>query len=655
MNLQLVDWVIVAGFLAFLIAITLGSRRHMQSVADFLAAGRCAGRYLISVSEGAAGLGAITLVAFWELYYQRGFTGVWWNLPNWPILFIIALTGWVTYRFRQTKALTLAQFFEMRYSRSFRIFAGFIAFLCGVVNFGIFPAVGTRFFIHFCGLPGSFTIAGYSLSTYAVLMAGLLTLSLFFTFTGGQIAIILTDFLQGLVTLSILVVTVGILLYKIEWSNITSALLQAPPGQSYLNPFDLGEARDYTPRFFIIAYVMWFYNWMAWQGTQGFNASAKSPHEQKMSKVLGTWRYFAQELLIPVIAIGALAFLMQPDIFPTAAAVKSSLAGIADEKIRTQITVPVALSRLLPVGLMGGLCAVMLAAFISNHNSYLHSWGSILIQDVVLPIRGRPLAPRTHLLLLRLSILGVAIFIYIFSLVYDPGQYILMFFRITGGIYLGGAGAVIVGGLYWRRGTTVGAFSALVVGAVLSLLGLAILELPPEKAPLSFICAFMTWCQDHITGQDMLGIVSILSILTYISVSLATSRAPFDLDRMLHRGRYSEGEKIEAPATGLGLLRTTSEYTFFDKIIYLASMFWMVMCGVVFFAGLAYYKFVGISLEGWVRFWYVVVCLAMTMGVIIVVWFAIGGIRDMVDMFRRLRTAVRDHTDDGSVRSDLPH
>jgi len=65
------------------------------------------------------------------MYYKRGFTSVWWNLPNWPILFIIALTGWVNYRFRQTRALTLAQFFEMRYSRRFRIFAGLVAFLCG--------------------------------------------------------------------------------------------------------------------------------------------------------------------------------------------------------------------------------------------------------------------------------------------------------------------------------------------------------------------------------------------------------------------------------------------------------------------------------------------------------------------------------------------
>ncbi len=654
MNLQLVDWVIIGSLLALLIAITLGSRHHMKSVADFLAAGRCAGRYLICVSEGAAGLGAITLVAFWEMYAQRGFTAVWWNLPNWPILFIIALTGWVAYRFRQTRALTLAQFFEMRYSRNFRIFAGFVAFLCGVINFGIFPAVGTRFFIYFCGLPSHFEFAGVEWSTYATLMGGLLLLCLFFTFTGGQIAIILTDFLQGLVTLAILVITVGLLLSKVEWHNVTSALMTAPPGESLLNPFDMEKATGFNTRYFLILYFAWFYNWMAWQGTQGFNASAKSPHEQRMAKVLGTWRYFAQELLIPIVAICAIAFLMHPELFPSAANARDALDAIENEKIRSQMSVPLALSRLLPAGLMGGLGAMMLAAFISNHNSYLHSWGSIFIQDVVMPLRGRPFTPKTHLLLLRLSILAVAVFIYLFSLKYEQSQYILMFFRITGGIYLGGAGAVIIGGLYWKRGTTLAAWAAMLIGAIASLIGLFLLEFNAQKViemGHGWLGQAMLWTQANITGQDMMFICSLLAIAGYIVFSRVQPHRPFDFDRLLHRGQYAQdGEAIEMPKTGLSLLRVGPEYTRFDKLIYLASMLWMVMCGVIFVIGLVWHKTWGTTAQGWAAFWYYLVWLAMIMGSIILVWFAVGGIRDMIDMFARLRTMTRDETDDGMVR-----
>lgn len=52
----------------------------------------------------------------------------------------------------------MAQFFEIRYSRGFRIFAGFLAFVSGVVNYALFPAVGSRFMIYYCGFPDYFSI-----------------------------------------------------------------------------------------------------------------------------------------------------------------------------------------------------------------------------------------------------------------------------------------------------------------------------------------------------------------------------------------------------------------------------------------------------------------------------------------------------------------
>ena len=108
---------------------------------------------------------------------------------------------------------------------------------------------------------------------------------------------------------------------------------------------------------------------------------------------------------------------------------------------------------MLPAGALGLLTAAMLAAFISTHDTYLHSWGTIFVQDVLLPFREKPLSPRAHLWALRASILGVALFIFCFSILIKPTQFIAMFFAITGAIFAGGSGAVIIGGLYWKRGT----------------------------------------------------------------------------------------------------------------------------------------------------------------------------------------------------------
>ena len=59
----LIDWSIVVGLLVLMIWATHLTRKHTRGVADFLVANRCAGRYLITVGTGAAGTGAITIIA----------------------------------------------------------------------------------------------------------------------------------------------------------------------------------------------------------------------------------------------------------------------------------------------------------------------------------------------------------------------------------------------------------------------------------------------------------------------------------------------------------------------------------------------------------------------------------------------------------------
>ena len=170
MNFELLDWAIVFGVLIFVVCLALYSKMFMTSVADFLVANRCAGRYVMATCEGVASAGAIAFVAGWEMYYEAGFTPLWWQFMTLPTSMILTLSGYVIYRYRQTRAMTVAQFFEIRYSRKFRIFAGFLCFLSGILNFGIFPGVAARFFICFAGWPPTFPLLGFEVSTFAVTM-----------------------------------------------------------------------------------------------------------------------------------------------------------------------------------------------------------------------------------------------------------------------------------------------------------------------------------------------------------------------------------------------------------------------------------------------------------------------------------------------------
>ena len=79
------------------------------------------------------------------------------------------------------------------------IFMGILCWLSGIINFGIFPAVGSRFFVYFCGFPRYIVNLGpLELDiTLGIVVFVILGFALLFTFWGGQIAVMITDFCQG--------------------------------------------------------------------------------------------------------------------------------------------------------------------------------------------------------------------------------------------------------------------------------------------------------------------------------------------------------------------------------------------------------------------------------------------------------------------------
>ncbi len=637
------DWAPVVFMLGIMVTGLWLSRGQMKSVADFLAAGRTADRYLVSVASGVAALGAITVIGNLEMNYAAGLPMTWWGLTMSVVVLCVHLSGWVVYRFRETRCLTLAEFFERRYSRRFRVFAGLVAFVAGIVNFGIFPAVGTRFFIHYCGFPPEFALAGWTLPTFPLLMALFLLSALAFVFLGGQVAVIITNFMQGVfVNLVFLVLCVYLLVEVVSWDQIFAALAMAPADASLINPFRTSAVPDFNFFYFLIGAFGVVYGQMSWQGTQAYNASSRSAHEAKMSQALAMWKLIPQILFLLFAALVIYTLMHHPDFAGLASRVDGALAGVDREAIRSQLRPPLALKEVLPPGLLGAFAAVMLACMLSTDESYLHSWGSIFIQDVLLPLRGgQPLAQKQHLRALRLSILGVAIFIYGFALLFQQTQYIFLFFAITGAIFAGGSGAVIIGGLYWRRGTTAAAWSAMLTGATVAVGGIVLQQLDP---------AF------PINGQEFWAIAMGASTVVYVLVSLLgpQPREEAVLDRLLHRGAHAvAGDHLRRSAPisrGLRLLFFTDEFSRGDKILYVITYAWVLGWFAVFVTGTIVNLVRPVADAEWIRFWKVYLAIMFAASTVVFVWFTTGGLRDLGRMMRRLRTQSRDRDDDGIVR-----
>jgi SSS family solute:Na+ symporter len=644
MQMQASDWLAVVLPLVLVVWLVLRTRQHTRSVADFMAASRCANRYLLCTAQGESTYGLISAVAGFEMLYVAGFTIIWWQKLTVVASLLLALSGYVVYRYRQTRALTLAQFLEQRYSRNFRVFAGLVAFTAGVVNFGIFPAVAARFFVYFCGLPETVALGGWSVPTFALLMLLFVGIALALTVAGGQITVLIATFLEGLISGVFYIVVIAALLCIFRWDQIVAALANHPPGHSMLNPFDSLHLRDFNIWFVLLGIFTSCYAYGSWQGGHAFKSSAASPHEAKMANILGNWRNYARGLMFVLLALCAYTFMHHADFAAGAQQVTERLSGIEGPALQTQMRVPVALAHLLPTGVRGILAAILLFAMLACDSSYLHSWGSIFVQDVLLPLRKKALEPAAHLRLLRWAIAGVAVFIFLFSLFFKQTDYILMFFAITGAIY-SGAGAVIVGGLYWRKGTTAAAWVSLLTGSTLAVTGLVIRRLNPDFP---------------INGVWMQFIAQLAAITTYVVVSLLTHRRDYDLDKLLHRGAYAvEGNTTTAvppqKITWGRLAGFDAEFTRGDKWIAGGLFAWTMFWLGVFFVGLIWNFAHPWPTAWWANYWWVVgVLVPFVVGLLTTFWFTFGGLRDLRRFFIKLATVRRDARDDGRVRADNP-
>lgn len=656
MNLVWIDWAIVLGFLLFLWWMLFFSRRYVRNTADFLVAGRCGGRYMLSIARGAVALGSVALVAGFERDYVSGFTSTWWYFLQTPLVLFLGVFGWVYYRYRETRVLTLAQFFELRYNRPFRIFCGVIAWVSGIINYGIFPAVSARFLICFCGLPEHFRLLGLTVETYAFVLFLVVGTGVCFAIIGGQVSIMITDFVQGMfLNITVLIIMVY-LYYAFDLNDIAQTLLQhglENPESSMLNPFKTAKTKNFNIYFYLIGIFAMIYSTNAWQGSSGYNAAARTPHEAKMATIISSWRTLVQSVLFLFIPICCFAVLRNPKFADIAQAGRTAIASIENGQLQQQLTVAMVFVKLLPAGIIGLFVAVFIAAMISTDNTYMHSWGSIFVQDVVMPLWEKPLSVKAHLYLLRASIVLVGVFAWLFSYYFRQNQHIYMFFAMTGTIYLGGAGSVIIGGLYTRKGSVWGAWGAMVSGVVIGIGGLFMHHIKPGWA-----CGADG--ELFFNSQEVYFFAILIAVTLYISGSFLERlilRTPdYDLEKLLHRGKYavaSDHEKAPRPQNGIGwfdrVLGVNKDFTFWDKIILYTKTLWVYFWfGCFIVLGLTE-AFFGISDLNWWKFWKFKLEITFFIGIGVTFWFVWGGISDLKHMLGMLKNMTRDDGDNGEV------
>ncbi|MBO7153941.1 MAG: sodium:panthothenate symporter [Lentisphaeria bacterium] len=746
------EWAIVIIPFAMIMGMAIYSRKFIRGVSDFLVAGRVAGRYVISVAGVETALGVITLVSMVEQKYATGFAmEFWWSLML-PTSMFLSLTGFCAYRFRETKALSIGQFLEIRYSRALRIFATslrtFAEMLCNTIG----PAVAARFFIYLLGIPHTVNIFGFQAPTFMLLLAVVLVLALTLILTGGQISLIVTDCIQGLMSYPIFVIFTIYILTNFSWfGEITPVMLDRADGESFINPYDVENLRDFNLFALFCSLIFRPLNQAVWYGN-GTSGAGRTPHEQKMAGMLGTWRGGFSSLMTLMIAICIITTMNHAHFVPQAHKIRKELAvRVADEivlnnKAKDAVTasvsqistpqvkegtllqrennyetpfmdatrqsllktmpsegeanqlfqqfrslynqnmLPVALKNLMPPTLLALFVLLMIMLMVSTDDSRIFASAATIVQDVIVPLRKTPLTPEQHIKLLKWMTVVVAIIFFFGSVYLSQMDYISLFTSISTSIWITGAGSVMTFGLYSRFGTTAGAFASLFSGMILAGGGFT-LQRTWAKFVYPFlerhswvdeVGAFLTavsrplnpyvdWVMNPvkfpINSTEIAFIATITSVSIYIIVSLITFKKPFNLDRMLHRGKYNfdgDDKKIHVKwswkTVFSKIIGITPDYTKGDRAI-AWSLFIYTFCyrfGIAFVLVAVSNIFFEWTPKMWGQYFYIThLIIPLPIAIITTVWFFVGGVIDLRRLFIDLAKRKEDYLDNGMVEGNV--
>ena len=506
MNLQIVDWIIIVGFLTVLISIGyLSSKGADKSADSFFLSGRKNAWWLLGISMVATTFSSNTPNLVTEMVRINGVASNWlW----WAFLLSGMLTVFVYAKlWNRSKVLTDNEFYEMRYSgrlaEFLRVFRGiylgvfFNVLVIGIVNLSFIKLAGVMMGVN---------------TTIALITAAVIIL--FYTSLGGLKSILWTDFFQFSFAMFGAVITAVYAVKSPEIGSL-SGLFSHPLVKDKLNLVpNLSDPTLFLGIFLIPIAVQW---WAAWYpgsepGGGGHVVqrilSAKSEKHSTGATLFFNFFHYAIRPW-PWIIVGLASLIIYPDVQSLA----NAFPGIKSQYVQHDLAYSAVMQKVLPAGYKGIAVAALIAAYMSTVASLLNLGSSYLVNDVYGRIIKQNASQKQRVLFGRLSmvlLMIISIFIAIsLKNALQAFQYTLMIGAGTGLVY--------ILRWFWWRVTAYSEISAMAAAVIFSLFFIILENNSPVTDGKVDILG-MVFKQAYWDIFKFTGIVVLVS-LTWISVS----------------------------------------------------------------------------------------------------------------------------------------
>ena len=503
MNVYPIDWLILAVIFAAFLGLAIYVNSFVRSVADYLVSGRKV-RVWLGMGAGIAGeLGLVAVASICEQGYMRGFSFVLIGILSMIIMVpLFGMFGFGIQRFRATKAMSVPQYIEMRYSTRLRIMVGFFNCIAGVFQMCIFPIVGANFIKVLIHAPDNAVIAGMTIPVSWIIMAVFLSATIIFTYLGGYITLIVTNFFQMIIIMTALCWIFFLIITKTGLQAYWTGMEQAK-GAAGFYPFS-GEGGSYSIIWFLWMILMGILLQFSYGPYLQKYASMDRPKTASRSYLWGT--LFGNGRTFIVLALGVAALGAMGTGIPSGVSVgKTEWANMAT---------PYYLSQMIPSVLMGIFLAGLLFADVACTDQYILTWSTSIVNDCICPFKKTPFTPQAHIRAVKITILILCVVFFFFGMIYKPTLPIWEYLWLCANI-IGGTGIAVLFGMYWKRATTAGAYTAILISLVLPVADLAARQVYEVVHPGK---AF--WLKPETTGFATYVIATVL----LLSISLLSKK-----------------------------------------------------------------------------------------------------------------------------------
>ncbi|MGV6800326.1 MAG: sodium:solute symporter family transporter [bacterium] len=484
----------VGTYMLLSIVVGLWAIRRTRSAQDFFIAGRSLGPLVVSMAVFSSTLSGFGFVGGPGLVYATGMSSIWMvcvSALGYAIAFYtVAKSVRMISELRDT--LSLPDILADRFGSSTVRLLTAITILLGVLGYLATQILAMALVLQSI-LNEVPAFAGINLVICAVISLSVLV---FYSYTGGIVASVYTDLIQGLV-----MIIAGILIVLAAVHVFEGGMAQA--SQVIFN----NDAEAIMPfgTMGMVVCLSWFFMF-------GFGLAGQ-PHV--ITKFMMNRNVKDTRIILPITLFG---YVMAAMLWISIGVVMRAavIGGLADPLAKADMAAPIFLGLFANPWLAGVVFAGLFAAIMSTADAFLNIGAAAIIHDIPKALRGKAL--QHELKWARLATIGLSILAAIFALYshYVGGQLIAILGAFGWGMFAAALVPLVVLGLNWKGATKAGAIAAIAVSIVINI-GIQLLSL---KLPFAMAGGF---------------VAMLASLITFISVSLFTTgpNVPEDISRVM--------------------------------------------------------------------------------------------------------------------------